>query len=206
MSDKNVRLIDPGKLETREMYKLLIGAVVPRPIAWISTQDKHGTRNLAPFSFFTVASPSPPTLAVSIATPPAPKERKDTLANIRNIGEYVVNVVPESLGKNMQISSEPFAEGEDEFQKASLTPYPSNLILPPRVEESPISFELQLDQILEIGTNALVLGTVVQVHVEESVYLDSYKTDIEKWKPLARLAGDYASISSPYPIFSNESE
>ncbi|MFB4162363.1 flavin reductase family protein [Alteribacillus sp. JSM 102045] len=199
MPNKNTCTFQPEDLKTKEMYKLLIGSVVPRPIAWVSSESQDGILNLAPFSFFTVASPSPPTLAISIA-PAQNKEAKDTLTNIRTLKEYVINIVPEDLGNPMYTSSQAFPPDVDEFQQAGLTPEPSIKVKPPMVKESPIAFEMQLDQILPIGVSHLVLGRIIHIHIQKDIYIDSYKTDIETWKPLARLAGNYASISSPYSL------
>ncbi|WP_158738091.1 flavin reductase family protein [Alteribacillus sp. YIM 98480] len=199
MPDHNVYTFNPDDLKVQDMYKLLIGSVVPRPIAWVSSKSQDRILNLAPFSFFTVASPCPPTLAISIA-PGNNNNAKDTLTNIRDTKEYVINIVPEHLGSPMYISSKSFPAEIDEFQQAGLTPQPALKINAPMVKESPIAFELKLDQILPIGVSHFVLGKVVHIHVHKDIYVDSYKTDIEKWKPLARLAGDYASITTPYSL------
>src|SRR5699024_4576277 len=125
------------------IYKLMVGSVAPRPIAWISSKSKKGTLNLAPFSFFTVASRNPPTLAVSIGSDFKNKTRtgKDTLRNIHDMNEYVINVVPENLANNMYESSRAFNAAVDEFKRAGLTPKFSETTNIPSVQESPIAFE-----------------------------------------------------------------
>lgn len=192
----------PEELSDKDMYKLLIGSVVPRPIAWISSKDKEGVLNLAPFSFFTVASRNPPTLLVSIG--PGVNERegttKDTLENIRATEEYVINIVPESLGSKMHNSSKSVEPSVDEFELTGLTKEPSQVIGVPSVKESPIAFECRLSQIIPIGGDHLVLGEVKHVRMNKDVYAGNYKTDIDYWKPLGRLAGDYAGLTDSYPL------
>lgn len=196
----------PKDLNDKNMYKLLIGAIVPRPIAWLSSKDKEGAPNLAPFSFFTVASRKPPTLLVSIG--PGINEStslvKDTLCNIRETKEYVINIVPESLGNQMHNSSQSVAPDIDEFELAGLTKEPSILVDTPAVKESPIAFECKLSQIIPVGSDHLVLGEVVHVRMDEEVYMGDYKTDIDYWKPLGRLAGDYAGLTGSYSLPKNE--
>ncbi|MFB5663411.1 flavin reductase family protein [Alteribacillus sp. HJP-4] len=196
----------PEELEAKQMYKLLIGSVVPRPIAWISTISKEGINNLAPFSFFTVASRQPPTLLVSIG--PGVQERrgtiKDTLTNIRDTEEYVINIVPEALADAMHESSMHVEPEVDEFVRAGLTPEASEKIAAPALKESPIAFECKLDQIIPVGSDHLVLGEIVKARFSDDIYLGNYKTDIDNWKPLARLAGDYASLSPSFRLPKNK--
>ncbi|WJM08290.1 flavin reductase family protein [Paenibacillus sp. PK1-4R] len=185
-----------------EMYKLMIGSVVPRPIAWVSTRSKDGALNLAPFSFFTVASRNPPTLLISVG--PGVGERqgtvKDTLLNIRETGEFVINVVPAVLAASMQRSSADVASDEDEFELAGVTPKAGIRVDVPSVLESPIAFELTLDRIIEVGTDHLVLGKVEHVRVDAEAYAGHYKIAIESWQPLASLAGDYALIKPTFSV------
>lgn len=194
--------VDLRDLTVTEAYKLLTGSVAPRPIAWVSTMDREGNRNLAPFSFFTVASRNPPMLLLSIG--PGVGERKgtvkDTLANIRQLEQFVINVVPYSLGNQMQKSSENYSKEIDEIELAGLTVVPSKKVQPPRVKESPISFELELDRILELGSDHLVIGNVVHYHIEDDYYLGNYKVNQEKVSPLARLAGNYSEIRDLFTL------
>jgi len=182
------------------MYKLLTGAVIPRPIAWVSSISKDGMINLAPFSFFTVASRNPPTLLISIGE--GVQERtgsiKDTLTNIREVKEYIINMVPESLGEAMYRSSANVEPEKNEFELAGVTVQNSKLLNVPAVLEAPISIELKLDQIISVGTDHLVLGVVECVQINEAIYSGNYKIATEKWKPLASLAGDFAGLTPSF--------
>nr|WP_256974898.1 flavin reductase family protein [Paenibacillus amylolyticus] len=177
----------------------MTGSVVPRPIAWVSTRSKEGVLNLAPFSFFTVASRNPATLLLSIG--PGVGERqgtvKDTLVNIRETGEFVINVVPAVLAASMQRSSADVASREDEFELAGVTPKVGICVDVPSVLESPIAFELTLDQIIAVH---LVLGKVEHVRVDTEAYAGHYKIAIESWQPLASLADDYALIKPAFSV------
>ncbi|MNO80662.1 Flavin reductase like domain protein [compost metagenome] len=157
---------------------------------------------MAPFSFFTVASRNPPTLLISIG--PGDNDRKgrikDTLTNIREVGEFVINMVSEPLGEAMQCSSASVEPEKNEFELAGVTPQPSGLVEVPAVLEAPIAFELKLDRIIPVGGDHLVLGIVVRVQIDAVVYAGNYKTTIDEWKPLASLAGDFAGIKSSFSI------
>jgi flavin reductase (DIM6/NTAB) family NADH-FMN oxidoreductase RutF len=198
----NAKEFVTGDLSVEEMYKLMIGSVVPRPIAWVSTRSKEGVLNLAPFSFFTVASRNPPTLLISIGPGVGNREGtvKDTLVNIRETGEYVINVVPASLVESMQRSSADLASEENEFEQAGVTPNPGKCVNVPSVLEAPIAFELTLDRIIAVGTDHLVLGKVEQAQVEHEAYAGDYKIAIENWQPVASLAGDYALIKRAFTV------
>lgn len=183
--------IDPREVGFQDVYKLLIGAVVPRPIAWVSTVGEDGVYNVAPFSFFTVICADPPTLCFSIARRAG--EKKDTIRNIEYAGDFVVNVVTEDLAEAMNVSCGDYAPEVDEFQMARLTPVAGEKVKSPRVAESPISMECKLTQVLEFGkapnVNSLTIGEVVYFHVKDEFLYDG-KIDQEKLKPVGRLAGD----------------
>lgn len=142
--------IDPAALTQQQLYKILVGSVVPRPIAWVSTLNAAGQRNLAPFSFFNVVCPQPPTLSIATQIRGTDGLEKDTAYNIRATGEFVVNIVTEATLSAMNITSTEFAPEVDEFAAARLTPAPSIMVKPPRVLESPIQFECKLNQIVMI--------------------------------------------------------
>lgn len=196
MSKKQKHIFNTNEISEDEMYKLLIGSVIPRPIAWVSSKSKDGILNLAPFSLFTVASRNPPTLLISIG--PGVNERigsiKDTLTNIREVKEYIINMVPEQLGEAMYRSSASVEPEKNEFELAGVTAQMGNVLNVPAVLEAPISIELMLDQIIPVGGDSLVLGKVKCIQIDKAVYAGNYKIAIDKWKPLASLAGDFAGL------------
>lgn len=167
--------LSPTDLRPAELYLLLRDTVIPRPIAWVSTVNASGQTNLAPFSFFNVCSPSPPVLGFSCGPrgddhDGSRRVEKDTERNIRDVGEFVVNVAPESLMDQMIRSADSLPPGESEFAHAGLTEAPSTLVRPPRVAESPVAYECRLLDIIALGTNHWIMGTVVQVHIHQAVY------------------------------------
>ncbi|HLR66714.1 flavin reductase family protein [Virgibacillus alimentarius] len=202
MPNTNANTFYPEAIGVQEMYKLMIGSVVPRPIAWVSTKSKEGMLNLAPFSFFTVASRQPPTLSITIGR--GAKERagtvKDTLTNIRETKTFIINVVPEALANQMYESSKHVESSVNEFEKACVTPVSSQKSGIPYVKESPIAFECALDRIIKVGTDHMVLGQIQCVCVDESSYSGNYRINIENWKPLARLAGNYAPLGCSFKL------
>jgi flavin reductase (DIM6/NTAB) family NADH-FMN oxidoreductase RutF len=192
-------IIDPSDLDPRSVYKLLIGSVVPRPIAWTSTVSRRGVRNLAPFSFFTVASRNPPMLCISIGPRPEGDLSKDTLSNIEETGEFVVNIVSLSLSNTMHESSKSHPPEADEFEKAGLTPAPCEVVKAPRVEEAGVSMECLLDRVLPIGSDHLVIGRMVRFHVRDELY-ENGRIDVASLDPLGRLAGDYTKVETFFDL------
>ncbi|MGH9544536.1 MAG: flavin reductase family protein [Terriglobales bacterium] len=193
--------VQPDQLPHREFYRILISAVAPRPIAWVSTLH-HGCLNLAPFSFFNVLSAKPPLLGFSpslrqVDEQPAPK---DTLRNIRETGEFVVNVVTFAVAEAMNLSSGDYDSSVDEFALAKLTTRPSQVVRPPQVAESPISFECRLNRIIDFGTEppsgSLVMGEIVCVHLEESVLKDG-RLDPDALDLIGRMGGMQYSRTTP---------
>jgi flavin reductase (DIM6/NTAB) family NADH-FMN oxidoreductase RutF len=190
-------IFDQTELQTKDVYKLLSGSIVPRPIAWVSTVNKAGIRNLAPFSFFTVASWNPPTLCFSIG-PGANENRstlKDTLVNIMETGEFVVNIVSLPLANQMHESGAHFPPEVDEFEVVGVTHADSKFISVPRVLEALINMECKLDRIIEIGSNHLVLGRLICYHIKDEIYLGNFKVNTQKLQPIGRLSGNYAFIN-----------
>lgn len=184
---------DPAEIERREIYRLLTGSVVPRPIGWASTVNGKGVSNLAPFSFFTVVCVVPPMISLTIARNPDGSE-KHTLKNAKEMGEFCFNVVTTPIWKEMVDSANGIPEGESEFDATGLTPIPSVKIKSPRVKEAPIHFECKLHQVIELGPNKhpLLIGEVVYFHVDPSVMTEKY-IDMKKLDPLGRLNGFYYS-------------
>ena len=133
-------VINPQELQRRERHKLLIGSIVPRPIAWVSTIDRKGVFNLAPYSFFMAAASDPMTLIFSVQTPAdVDKDRKDTLRNIEEVPEFVINITNEDTAQAMNLSATPLAHGRSEFEWAGVTPAPASLVKAPLVAEAPLA-------------------------------------------------------------------
>lgn len=193
-------IIDPDTVEPQNVYKLLIGSVVPRPIAWTSTVSTDGVRNLAPFSFFTVASRNPPTLCISVGPrTEGGQPTKDTLDNIRETEEFVINIVSLPLSNTMYESSRVHPPEADEFEKAGLTPASCEVVKAPRVAEAGVSMECLLDRVLPIGGDHLVLGRMVRFHVQDDLY-DDGRIDVAKLEPLGRLAGNYTKVETIFDL------
>ena len=180
--------LELAALAPLERYKLLIGLVIPRPIAWISTRSANGVANCAPFSFFNVFSEDPPLCVIGI-NPRSDGELKHTLKNIRRTGEFVVNLVDEATANAMHVSSYEFAEEESEFEKTSLTPAPCTLVGHPRIAEAAASFECRLERRIAIGaTRELVLGEMLLVHAREGIIDPQTKRISEEhYRPIGRL-------------------
>lgn len=184
-------ILDPANLPRSAMYRFLIRAIVPRPIAFVSTLGEGGRFNVAPFSFFCGLSGDPPLLGLSInQRGGAPK---DTLRNLQASGEFVVNVVGEPLLEKMVMASGDWAEDVDEFHLTGLTPVASELVRPPRVGECAVSLECRLYREVELGTTTFVVGEIVRAHVADEVLTDG-QVDATKLRPIGRLGGDEYSI------------
>jgi flavin reductase (DIM6/NTAB) family NADH-FMN oxidoreductase RutF len=181
------------QMSSRELYRTLLIAVGPRPIAWVSTLSKSGQRNLAPFSFFNAISATPPMLGFSpgIRQLPDGVETKGTLVNVRETGEFVVNVVTHELAEAMNVTSGEYEHGVDEFDLAKLAPRPSQVIRTPQVAASPVSFECKLDRILDFGkpvSGSLVIGEIVALHIEDGV-LKEGRLDVNALDLIGRMGG-----------------
>jgi flavin reductase (DIM6/NTAB) family NADH-FMN oxidoreductase RutF len=177
-----------------QLYRFLTGAVVPRPIAWVTTLDPaSGVVNAAPFSFFTACCVEPPTVCFAAGAAAGGGE-KDTVRNVRAAGEFVVNVVTEELGAAMNVTATSFPPDVSELAEAGLTPAPSVAVRPPRIAESPINMECRLDRIVELGsapqTHRLVIGRVVGYHVRDGLIDGRHRIDLRALRPLGRLAGN----------------
>lgn len=201
--------INPESLPYQSVYKLLTGAIVPRPIAWISTLDADGRPNLAPYSFFNGVCSNPPHLlfvaSVRDYVPANGDGFKDTLVNVRSTGEFVVNVVTEATVRAMNITAGNYLRGENEFAIAGVTPVPSFKVRPYRVAESPIQFECTVAQIVDVsplpGGGSIVIGRIVHIHVVDEVLIGPDKIDIARLQPVGRLAGGaYAHIREIFEL------
>jgi flavin reductase (DIM6/NTAB) family NADH-FMN oxidoreductase RutF len=194
--DKMVKC-DISKLTPQDAYKLLIGSVVPRPIAFISTMSPDGKGNLAPFSFFNGVSSKPLCIMVSI-TRRADGSKKDSLLNIEATGEFVVNSVAEWMIEPVNYCAAEYPYGIDEMEMVGLTPLKSEMIKPNRVKESPIQLECKVHKLLEIGDGAggstIVVGEIVLVHVHDKAYQNG-RILLEEILPISRLAGDFYGLT-----------
>lgn len=188
--------LDPKSLDVASRYKLLIGAIVPRPIAFVSTVNRGGALNLAPFSFANAVSSSPMVLLFCPANN-ADGTEKDSLRNAcaeSGVGEFVFNVASARYAKEVAASAEAMAHGESEFELTGLTPEPSTVVTPPRVKESPIAFECRTREVIRLAPGApaggnIVLGEVVAVHAEEGLLNDRMHVDAEKLDAIGRMGG-----------------
>lgn len=196
--------IDFTKISVSEAYKLLVHAIVPRPIAWVSTLSKKGVANLAPFSFFNGVCSNPPSLLFCPVNHPDGRE-KDTLRNIRETKQFVVNMATEAFAQQMNQSSANFPPEVSEFEKVGVTPSRSKTVKPPRVLESPVNIECELIQIIQVGaggpgSGSVVIGKILHMHVADKAYLDG-KILIDVAKPIARLGGiNYSPVREIFEL------
>ena len=180
-------------LNASDRYKLLAALVVPRPIAWVVTQDMEGRRNAAPYSFFNILSTDPPLLAVSFS--PAPdRDGKDSLANLRATGELVVNLVPEELAHAMSTTAIDAPRGVDELAFAGLALADSLTVKPPRIAGSPAAFECLVHAEVPAGTNTIVLARIRHAHVRASAFSDRERLHVDpaELRLIGRMGGGTA--------------
>jgi len=190
-------LIDPKEHPYADIYKLMIGATVPRPIAFVSSLDAGGIRNLAPFSYFTLCSSNPPYVVFSPAHRGSSKPPKDTLHNVRETGDFVVNTVSEDFLTQMNATAADFPADVDEFAISGLTPIPSERVKSPRVMEAHVQMECVLHDVITLsdkpGGGSLVIGEIVLLHVDRTVLenpaKDLFKIDPKKLRAVGRMGG-----------------
>jgi flavin reductase (DIM6/NTAB) family NADH-FMN oxidoreductase RutF len=172
-------LFDFASLPATNVYKLLISTIVPRPIAWVTTQDLDGSVNAAPFSFFNCVSGDPPVVCFGIGGR-APGDAKDTGGNIRRTGQFVVNLVSYQLAQQMNVTAIEFGKEVDELAQAGLTTAPSVRVRPPRIAEAPVSIECERLVIVEVGVDrAVILGRVVAMHIADDCVLDPVRCHVD---------------------------
>jgi flavin reductase (DIM6/NTAB) family NADH-FMN oxidoreductase RutF len=197
-------LFDFAAMAARDRYKLLVSTVVPRPIAWIVSQNVHGQLNAAPFSFFNALAGDPPVVGIGISSH-EPGRPKDTRRNIRETGQFVVNLVSEEMAQAMNVTAIEFEPGINELAQAGLTTAPCLHVTPPRIAESPVSMECELLQIVDLGTQSgLVLGRVLAMHVRDEAVTDAAKAHIDTpgLKLIGRMHGSgwYARTSDLFEM------
>ncbi len=184
---------DTKNAEFADNYKLLIGSILPRPIAVVSTKNEDGSNNVAPFSFFTGVSAKPFIVCFAPLIRTATGEKKDTVKNIERTKQFVINFCTEENADKVNSASAELAYGDDEFIHAGLTPIPSDIVDVARVKESPIHFECELRDIISYGdkpgAGTLITGEVVKVHIDDKIY-DSGRITTQAWKPMGRGAGN----------------
>jgi len=192
-------ILKPADLSIKDNYKLIIGSVLPRPIAMVSTLSNNGIPNLAPFSFFTGLTSKPPTIGFAPILKGKEAHKKDTLANIESSGEFVINIVTEDISHKMIKTASDYPPDIDEFEMAGFTAVESQSVKPPRVKESPINLECKLYKVVYIGdgtegSGAFIIGEIVTYHIDDKLYSDG-KINTSLLKPVGRLAGqEYTTL------------
>lgn len=196
--------LDFSQLAPRDAYAWMIGTILPRPIAWVSTISPDGRANLAPFSFFQGVTSNPPTL-MFVPVNDRSGNKKDTVRNIEHVPEFVVNLVPFALAEQMNATSALLPYGESEFEAFGIPPRASETVRPPRVEAAPVAFECMLDRIVRIGEGPLaanvVFGRIQVAHISEAVLGVDGKPDPGKLDLIGRLGGDgYARTTERFAL------
>ncbi|HEY1760068.1 MAG TPA: flavin reductase family protein [Bryobacteraceae bacterium] len=184
------RSADPASHPSIDIYKLMVGSIVPRPIAFVSTISREGVTNLAPFSFFNAICSEPPLICFSVGNR---DPHKDTITNIRATGEFVVNIVTEAIAEQMNSCSGNYPADVSEFEISGLTPEPSEIVKPPCVRESPVNMECKLIQIVDVSTRpagaSLIIGEVVRFHFDPAI-ADNFRVDPAKLQAVGRMGGN----------------
>ena len=206
-------VIDPKSTAVKDLHQFIVGSIAPRPIAFVSTVDEEGIPNLAPYSFFNAFSSNPPVLIFSSNRRVKDNTTKDTLANARATGEVVINVVSYPIVRQLALTSGRFPKEVSEFEKAGLTPVPSDLVKPFRVKESPVQFECKVSEVVTLGEQGgaghLVICQVLRIHIDEKVVDEHNRIDPHKLDLMGRLGRAYyvrASGSAIYTIPQSEDE
>ncbi|HEY9731392.1 MAG TPA: flavin reductase family protein [Drouetiella sp.] len=196
-------IIDCKETPKQDLYKILIGSIIPRPIAWVSTISPDGLTNLAPFSFFNCFGVDPPMIGFSPAYKSIVKdgeqlirEPKDTLRNIVDTKEFVVNIASKNLSEKMNQTSAEFAPDVSEFDQVGLTAAQSKMIKAPRVAEAPVNLECKLIQYLQHGNNNLVLGEIVCIHLDDRIVDARGHIKSDVLQAVGRMAGNWYTTTT----------
>lgn len=194
-------IIDAAELDAAHAYKLLIGSIIPRAVAWVSTVSREGVANLAPISFFTAVGRKPPMVSITLQPQGDGVTMKDTFVNIRDTGEFVTNLATLPQAEAMHRSAFAFGPEVDEFEELGLQKEPSEVVRAPRVKEAPISFECAVDRIIPVGDDGVdhvVWGRVVRFHVRDDLYLERGRIDTAALPAVGRLAAEYTLVDNVF--------
>ncbi len=187
--------IDTAVTKNPKLHHYLLGAVGPRPICFASTIDKNGNKNIAPFSFFNVFSSNPPIAVFSPARSGRTGKHKDTLNNVRDVAEVVINIVNYDIVHQMSLASSPYNFDENEFIKSGLTEIESEVVKPPRIKESPVQMECKVIEIKELGQEGgagnLVICEILKIHIDEKILDQNQMIDQTKIDLVARMGGNW---------------
>ena len=192
MEEQHFTCVDGDSLDTATAYRLVVGCVAPRPVAWITSVDEEGRVNAAPFSSYNYVATSPPMLAINIATRPGSGNTKDTAHNIMRSREFVVNVATEANMELMHLTAQEFPPHISEIEALGIPLLPSRHVKAPRIAIAPVQMECRLDQVVVLGRgiNTLYIGEVVAFHLSNEIY-DGNRVDTAKMRPIARLGGPF---------------
>lgn len=201
-------IIDPKSTPVSDFHKLFLGAVSPRPVAFVSSINQNGKVNLSPFSFFNCFSINPPVLVFSPSRRVRDNTTKHTLENVLEVPEVVINMVNFELVQQASLASTEFAREENEFIKAGLTPVASERVGPPRVKESPVSFECKVNEVISLGKEGgagnLVICEVLLAHLREDLMDENGRIDPHKIDLVARMGENYYCRASGSAVFEVE--
>ncbi|UMT75666.1 flavin reductase family protein [Staphylococcus roterodami] len=194
---------DAQSLSVKENYKLLIGSIIPRPIAFVTTLSQDSSVNAAPFSFFNIVNNHPPMIAIAVQR--AGGKRKDTALNIERVGDFVVHITDEDNVQDINETAVPLVYGDSELSRTDLSLITSTAINTPGIQEAKIRFECKLSQIILLGDELdgadLIIGEIVTYHIDDSIYEGDFKINPHTLQAVSRLAGnDYAKIGGLFTI------
>ncbi len=200
-----MRSYNPKDLSTPNLHEYLVSSIAPRPIAFASTIDANGNPNLAPYSFFNVFSSNPPILVFSSNRKVSDNTTKDTLRNIKETGEVVINVVSYDIVRQMAVASVDFPSNISEFEKTGLTPIPSDLVKPFRVKESPVHLECKVQDVQALGENGgaghLIICEIVRIHLADHIFDDKNQIDPDKIDLVGRMGRAFYTRAKGDAIF-----
>ncbi|HCC4400632.1 TPA: flavin reductase family protein [Staphylococcus aureus] len=194
---------DAQSLSDKENYKLLIGSIIPRPIAFVTTLNQDISVNAAPFSFFNIVNNHPPMIAITVQR--AGGKRKDTALNIERVGDFVVHITDEDNVQDINETAAPLVYGDSELSRTDLSLITSTAIMTPGIQEAKIRFECKLSQIILLGDELdgadLIIGEIVTYHIDDSIYEGDFKINPHTLQAVSRLAGnDYAKLGGLFTI------